>query len=546
MNGMEKRALLAVVISLAILIVWQMVFLKKGAPPPQKTEAASQPETSASSHSSQAPQSEAKKPSLLPSIQTETKTKVDEEEVVIETDLYRAIFSTHGAALKSWKLKNYTTQVGKEGEWIELVTQKNPSLYPFSLYFSDKNFEELKDLEYEIQEQTPTHISFRYRSASSGGVTIERRYQLDPQKYHFEHETKIWLRKNNFKGDVLVGTSEGFLEAHKENILTSPYADVRSFIFHAQNKTSRKKISALKEESEIRSVTHWAGVENRYFLTALVNRSESIKPYLIMSGAQPGAEMIALQYPFYKESQKDFFEFKIEGYLGPKKVEFLKEAGNNLEEAIDFGIFSILCIPLLKVMNFFYLFVRNYGVAILLLTLLIRVLFHPLIKKSYVSMREMQRIQPQIAKVKEKFKDNPQQMNKEVMDLMKANKVNPLGGCLPLLIQMPIFFALYRVLYNAIELYHAPFFGWIRDLSSKDPYYVMPILMMVAMFFQQKMTPSTATDPAQQKMMQFMPVLFGFFMIALPSGLVIYILFSTVLQITSQYLVNRDLIKKGL
>src|SRR3989338_5606306 len=344
----------------------------------------------------------------------------------------------------------------------------------------------------------------------------------------------------------LLKNFQGFLKEKPGKNLTNPYADVRNFIFHHQNKTKRQKISGFKDENEIRSVMSWAGIENRYFLSSLINDSENVKPYLVMSGSQTGAELIQLQYPFYKDPKKDFFEIRLLGYFGPKKVEFLKAMGRNLEEAIDFGMFSVICIPLLKLMNFFYKFIPNYGIAILLLTLLIRILFHPLIKKSYVSMREMQRLQPQMAKIKEKLKDNPQQMNKEVMDLMKTNKVNPLGGCLPLLIQMPIFFALYRLLYNATELYHAPFFAWIKDLSSKDPYYIMPVLMTVAMFFQQKMTPTTTVDPMQQKMMQFMPIIFGFFMIALPSGLVIYILFSTVLQIASQYLVNQDLVKKGL
>jgi YidC/Oxa1 family membrane protein insertase len=197
-------------------------------------------------------------------------------------------------------------------------------------------------------------------------------------------------------------------------------------------------------------------------------------------------------------------------------------------------------------MNFFYKFCRNYGIAILLLTLLIRALFHPLTKKSLKAMRERQRIQPQIAKIKEKYKDDRQRMNKEVMDLMKANKGNPLGGCLPLLFQMPIFFALYRLLYNAIELYQAPFFGWIKDLSTKDPLYITPILMGVAMFVQQKMTPTTTIDPTQQRMLMLMPIIFSFFMIALPSGLVLYILASTLLQIASQYVVNRDFAKQGL
>ncbi len=540
-NGMEKRALLAVIISLAILMVWQMFFLKKVAPPPQKMEVEAPKEHPGPAQ----PPTEEKKAPLFPLGQekTEKQPTVKEEEAVIDTPLYTAVFSTHGAALKSWKLKHYKTKIGKDAEDIELITQKNPSLYPLSLYFSDPAFQELKDLEYELEEQTPTLLRFLYHQ---GGVKIERVYEFYPQSYQFKQEAKIWLRKNNFKGDVFMGLSEGFLDTHKGNILTAPYADVRNFIFHHQNKTKRQKVSGFKEENEVRSVMSWAGIENRYFLSSLINDSEAVKPYLVMSGSQTGAELIQLQYPFYKDPQKEFFELKTKGYFGPKKAEFLKETGKDLEEAIDFGMFSVICFPLLKIMNFFYKFIPNYGVAILLLTLLVRILFHPLIKKSYVSMREMQRIQPQIAKIKEKFKDSPQQMNKEVMDLMKANKVNPLGGCLPLLVQMPIFFALYRLLYNAIELYHAPFFGWIHDLSSKDPYYIMPIFMTVAMFFQQKMTPPTTTDPTQQKMMQFMPVIFGFFMIALPSGLVIYILFSTVLQIASQVLVNRDLIKKGL
>ena len=539
-HGMEKRAFLAVVISLAVLILWQMVFLKKVAPPPQKTEAVTQKETPPS------PPTEEKKSILLPSFQNDIEKKVsfDEKEAVIETEQVRAVFSTHGAALKSWKLKSYKTRIGKDAEDIDLVTQKNPSLYPLSLYFSDPKFQDLKDLEYELEEQSPTGLYFVYKE---GGVKIERRYEFSPKNYQFQHEIKIWLRKNNFKGDILVGLSEGFLKTSQGNILTAPYEDVRNFIFHHQNKTKRQKISGFTGETEIPSVMSWAGIENRYFLSSLINSSEAVKPYLMMSGSQTGSgQLIQLQYPFYKDPKKEFFELKLKGYFGPKKAEFLKEAGEGLEEAIDFGMFSVICFPLLKIMNFFYMFIPNYGVAILLLTLLVRILFHPLIKKSYVSMREMQRLQPQMAKIKEKLKDSPQQMNKEVMELMKANKVNPLGGCLPLLIQMPIFFALYRLLYNATELYHAPFFGWIQDLSSKDPYYIMPVLMTVAMFFQQKMTPTTTADPTQQKIMQFMPVIFGIFMITLPSGLVVYILFSTILQIASQYLVNQDLIKKGL
>ena len=538
MDQMEKRAFLAVVLSLAILIFWQIFFLKKNVPPQE----VSAPKTAQ-------PEKQTKKTEVPQIVEKNTEAPIGasfqgekEEEVILETELYRATFSSYGGTLKSWKLKKYKNKTGKEGESIELVTQKDPQFYPFFLRFSRPALEYVQTLPYEIRQQTPTTITFLYRERK---IKIERTYELYTDKYEINHTTKIWPQKEDFKGDVFLGTSEGVMDAPKHNILTAPYADVRNFIFHTQDKTTREKVSDLKENQEIKSVISWAGSENQYFISAFINTS-FVKPYLFISSSQLGGGNIELQYPFYREKNEEMFELKAKAFFGPKEMGALKAAGSDLEEAINFGVFSVFCIILLKTLNFLYFLIPNYGVSIILLTVLIRILFHPLTKKSYVSMREMQRIQPQIAKIKEKFKDDKTQMNKEVMDLMRANKVNPLGGCLPLLVQMPVFFALYRVLYNAIELYQAPFFGWIQDLSTKDPYYVLPVLMGISMFVQQKMTPSTTMDPAQQKMMLFMPIIFSFFMIALPSGLVLYILFSTVLQLASQYLVNRDLIKKGL
>ena len=409
-------------------------------------------------------------------------------------------------------------------------------------YFSIPHYQNQEGFLYDVVEQEEKRLLFRYRDRN---LRIEREYVFQNETYEFKHAVKIWYGDASTKGDVYIGLSEGFPEGQSTNILLAPYQDVRNFIYHTQEDTEREKLQSLSENKEIKQVVQWGGIENRYFVSALVNRS-NLKPYVYLSKPLPGMGMIDLQFPFYKEPGKDYFESFLSIYMGPKVVEKLQAVEASFDEAVDFGIFSVICIPLLKTMNFFYRFCRNYGIAIILLTLLIRLLFHPLTKKSLQSMREMQRIQPQIAKIKEKFKEDREKMNKEVMELMRANKVNPLGGCLPLLFQMPIFFALYRVLYNAIELYQAPFFWWIQDLSQKDPYFVLPVIMGIFMFLQQKLTPTATIDPAQQKMMMIMPVIFSFFMIALPSGLVLYILFSTAIQVASQVMVNREFAKKGL
>jgi YidC/Oxa1 family membrane protein insertase len=220
-----------------------------------------------------------------------------------------------------------------------------------------------------------------------------------------------------------------------------------------------------------------------------------------------------------------------------KEYNYLASLGHNLNNSVDFGIWGFFAVWILKGLQFFHTFVSNYGVCIILLTLLVRLITFPLQYKSFVSMKKLQVIQPELTKIREKFKDDPQRMQKESMDLFKKSGANPLGGCLPLLLQMPVFFAFYKVLHSAVELVGAPFILWIGDLSNKDPYYVLPVLMTIAMFLQQKMTPNTITDPVQKKVMTFMPLIFGFIMKDLPSGLSLYIFVSTLFGIIQQTLV---------
>ncbi|MAW07705.1 MAG: hypothetical protein CME61_05425 [Halobacteriovoraceae bacterium] len=222
-----------------------------------------------------------------------------------------------------------------------------------------------------------------------------------------------------------------------------------------------------------------------------------------------------------------------------KNYDELMKIGNGFSSTVEFGFFGFLAIPILRGLQFFHEYFPNYGVAIIILTIFIRLLTFPLQYKSFKSMKKMQKLQPELNKLKEKYKDNPQKMQAETMELFKRSGANPLGGCLPLLLQMPIFFAFYKVLSAAIELVGAPFIFWINDLSIKDPYFVLPVLLTVVMFLQQKITPMQTTDDTQKKVMLFMPIIFGFIMKDLPSGLVLYIFVSTLFGILQQLFVYK-------
>lgn len=226
-------------------------------------------------------------------------------------------------------------------------------------------------------------------------------------------------------------------------------------------------------------------------------------------------------------------------YFVKKSYDELEGLNNQLHLSIDFGVFSLIAVPILRGLQFIYKYLPNYGLAIILITLFIRTLLFPLQIKSFKSMKKMQKLQPELAKVKEKFGDDPQRMQRETMELFKKNGASPMGGCLPLILQMPVFFAFYQVLFNSVEMLNAPFIFWIKDLSIKDPYYVLPVLMGLAMFGQTKLNPSTSADPTQKKMMMLMPLVFTFFMKDLPAGLNLYIFVSTIFGIVQQLFVYK-------
>lgn len=281
------------------------------------------------------------------------------------------------------------------------------------------------------------------------------------------------------------------------------------------------------DETEDTSVS-WAGIDFNYHLFGVVfPKSQS----LIARSTTDGQFQLA---PGQAVTEMD-----VEIIYAKKEFNYLSSLGKNLKAAVDFGVWGFFAEIILRGLQFFYSLIPNYGIAIILLTFVVRLITFPLQYKSFVSMKKMQVVQPELMKLRDKFKDDPMRLQKESMELFKRSGANPLGGCLPLLLQLPVFFAFYKVLYSAVELVDAPFYFWIHDLSNKDPYYVLPVLVTGAMFLQQKLTPTTVTDPMQKKIFLFMPLIFGVIMKDLPSGLSLYIFVSTILGISQQLLVFR-------
>lgn len=320
---------------------------------------------------------------------------------------------------------------------------------------------------------------------------------------------------------------------------TSPKAFKYRFVFKSEAKkleNGQERVFAFftdklnrykptEDEAGDRAIK-WAGIDFNYHLFATY--FEKAPSLIYKNGVENSFSMF---------SNKAETSLQYSVVFVKKEYNYLTSLGHNLNGSVDFGMWGFFAVWILKGLQFFHKFVPNYGVSIILLTLLIRLITFPLQYKSFVSMKKLQLVQPELTKIREKFKDDPQRMQKESMELFKKSGANPIGGCLPLLLQMPVFFAFYKVLHAAVELVDAPFILWIKDLSNKDPYYVLPVLMTGAMFLQQKMTPNTIQDPVQKKVMLFMPLIFGVIMKDLPSGLSLYIFVSTLFGIIQQTMV---------
>ena len=508
---MEKNTLLAVILSLFVLVGWSFLTNDNTAPQNagQFEGAQVQKEDSAAAVQKQVSATQTSQPAPL------MESADNGKDIIVETDLYKAVFSTRGATIKYWELKKF-----------------NPDDTPVVLLDEPGTIPALGIILEGIDRNLPQKLTYK---ASADKLVLSENGRREGVLIFEYNNSGTMIRKkfvfhnDQFKVDLSIDTAN-----------TPPYMLAIGTNFcegdNGQREHSgpvllanddREAFDADMDETEnFTGYINWIAKENKYFTAALI-------PVTPVEGATVWKETDSAEIAFKLAPQKNEFIF----YAGPKEYDRLKSFDAGLEHLIDFGWFSIVAMPLFWILKFFYSFLGNYGWSIVLLTIVTRIPFIPLMHKSQQSMKKMSKIQPMMAEIKEKYKNDAQRQQKEMMALYKKHKVNPIGGCLPMVLQIPVFIALYNVLLNAIELRGAPFIFWITDRAVKDPYYVLPIVMGATMVLQQKMTP-TAMDPKQAKMMMFMPVVFTFMFLSFASGLVVYWLINNILGIAQQHYAN--------
>ena len=558
------RAFLAIILSFLILLGYQYFFTPTAQPPvpvqteqQQGTTPAVQPAAGSTAPTDQpataaAPAVPASVPAqLAPTIAVDENAR----DIVVDTPLYTATFFEQGGGLKSFVLNKYRVAREEDAPPMEMVTTRNPAEYP--MVFSLDNgvdvplFKADKELLHLNEGGTG---KLRMTTTLANGLTIERELGFDAGTYLISSSYTV----TNTGSDPLQITPAFTMsnEPYKSGSTTSRYLFSGPAIY-VNGELQQIKAKKLATGPQIlQGRVSWSAYEDNYFMTALIPTASSTG-MVTVSPVSDNTVRTVITDGTTSLAAGESRIFQYHAYIGPKKLAYLKDIGFDLSEAINFGWFDVLAKPMLFLLNFFYAYIGNYGIAIILLTCLIKGSFWPITQKGMKSMKNMQKLQPKVAKLKEKFKDDPTKMNQEMMAMYKTYKVNPIGGCLPMVIQIPFFFALYRVLMAAIELRHAPFMLWINDLSAPDRLMigidipvlhgipVLTLLMGGSMYLQQKMTPTTA-DPTQAKIMQFLPVIFTFMFINFASGLVLYWFVNNLLSILQQQLINRQVSKEKM
>jgi YidC/Oxa1 family membrane protein insertase len=555
----QGRMFLAIALSFLVFFLWSYFFTEK--PEVQKTEKATEQTIDEKEELyKQKSENIAKENDehLIKEVQKPTfETKVEglrePRNIQVNSPFYSVIISEKGAAFKSYVLTKYREKIDENSPPKEMViNDKEEGIIRFET--TEGSLGNLDKVVYKADiasdnldaTQTPRVINFIW--VSQHGITIKKSFKFYPDSYLIGLKITIINGSDTEFNNVVKISLDSFDDTKMGRI---GFEGPSAFI---DNKLEKVKAKKIEEKKRVDGKVGWVSVQDQYFISSII-------PKNIVAAAikidRKNENLVETAYVVstgtIKAGTNKDFEFDI--YVGPKSVKILKGFENNMDKAVNFGFFDFIGKPCLWLMNFIYdNLIPNYGVAIILLTVLIKILFWPLGTKSYKSMNEMKKLQPIMEKIREKYKDDKKKMNEEIMGLYKTYKVNPLGGCLPMVAQIPVFFALYQMLYGTIELRHAPFFGWIKDLSAPDrlfrfgfeiPYMegptgipVLTIIMGGTMLLQQKLAPPVG-DPTQAKMMMFMPIIFTIIFINFSSGLVLYWLVQNTLSIAQQYYVTK-------
>lgn len=526
---MESRLALAMALSLGILVGFQVLF------PQQKPDPSPARDVPASAISS--PSADPALPASAPAADA---LDADPGPVVeVRTPLFTIRVGSRGGRILGFELADYQRDPAPGNGPYDLVRQNGSA--PLALLWRNEGGAVVDDrlvlytVTASAPEAKPGQIAtITMRGQTSAGATIAKTLSIPADSYFLDYSVTT---EGLGATPLAVGWSRQ-VNPHQAQ------ADVEGPVGYFEGQLNSFVASSLEETQVIEGSTSWAGYAEHYFLAAYVPKQR--EPLKLVASANDGSGHATL----WTGNAATALHYGL--YLGPKSFSDLERAGHDLVQAVDLGWFWFVAKPLFLALKWIESVLGNWGWAIIMLTIAVRAAFYPVNNKQIEAMKGMQRIQPEVKKVQERYADDREKMNAEMMELYRRHKVNPLAGCLPMLIQLPVFIGLYNVLLQSIELRHAPFVGWMHDLSQPDrlgslaiPFVepagipVMTLLMGASMILQQKMTPSTA-DPAQQRIMMIMPVVFTVMFVNFPSGLVLYWLSNNILSIGQQALSDRQ------
>jgi YidC/Oxa1 family membrane protein insertase len=543
---MEKRVLLAIFLAFLVLYGWQTFFVKPVPKPAVGVSSASA--TAGASGTLQSGQSASPEPSANPLAPPDSAAPAasavvgesTEREVRVETQDVIATFTNRGARLKSWRLKHYLNAERQPQELVDHEVASQP--YPFTLKTaSDATTAALNSGLFTVSGapagvvDAPVDLKFEYQN--SAGIRAIKQFHFKPSSYIVSFQATVT------EGDRPVASSIVWGPAMGDVGEVSRYTIKAEGLLFQNEKVVRLAAKDVAKQPVYEGDFKYVGVDDNYFMTAALTPGPakvSYEPVVIPAPAgSKDAPRELMSYTL--EPQPDI---AVSFFVGPKDFDVLSAIGPDVARGINFGMFTIIVVPLLKSLKWVNGFIGNYGWSIIILTIIINLMMFPLRHKSMVSMRKMQEIQPQVKAIQDRYSkmkatDPNNKMNTELMALYKERGVNPASGCVPMILTFPFIFAFYALLSTAIELRGAPFIGWIHDLSAHDPYFVTPILMGISQVWQQRLAPATGMDPAQQKMMLFMPMVFGYMFWFYPAGLALYWFTGGLVSIAQQWFLNK-------
>ena len=537
---MERRVLLAISLSFAVLFIYQALFVPS-APPQNATPMAPQVTTAPPPATVTSP---ANVTTLAPAPVAPVVGESAERDVVVESAAVRAVFSNRGGRLRHWQLKQYRD--GDNGP-IDLLPEVIPPELPlpFSLRVDDPAVTaRLNDALYRVQ-QDGSSATFEFEAAD--GLKARKVFTLDPQTFVVTFSAQVTQNEQPLNPTVQwgPGITDDIARTPQGSFFSPAFIYKAQAIYYANGEVEREAAAALERVAIREGQFRWGGIDDHYFISAVLQPPSPVRfeyqPVSIPAPADSPEGAVVGQYLAYSVKFPAPPE-NVRFYIGPKQLDVMRAIDPEFTRAIYFGMFAWLAAPLLDALRWVHGFVGSWGWSIIVLTILINLAMFPLRHKSVVSMRRMQEIQPQMKAIQDRYAKykitdpERQKMNTEVMELYRAKGVNPASGCVPMLLTLPFLFAFYAMLGQAIEI-KGESFWWVPDLALRDPLFILPALMGVTMFWQQKITPTTA-DPTQQRIMMFMPIMITVTMLFAPAGLVLYWAVSQIWSIGQQYATN--------